>query len=81
MSPQDVGGAWEGNSVVPGGPPGSQGEASADPELVAQLPRTRPRTRCYVGGPGWDLTQLPPSVVALGSLSEVSNVLTSSAGL
>lgn len=59
----------------------SQADHSADPELVAQLPRTRPRTRCYVGGPGWNPTQLPPSVVALSSLSEASNVLTAAAGL
>lgn len=54
---------------------------SADPELVSQLPRTRPRTRCYVGGPGWDVRRLPASVVHLGSLGEAGNVLTATAGL
>ena len=59
----------------------SQIEGSADPEMVSQLPRTRPRTRCYVGGPGWDVHRLPPSVVHLGSLGEAGNVLTATAGL
>ena len=59
----------------------SQIAESADPELVSQLPRTRPRTRCYVGGAGWDVHQLPPSVVHLGSLGEAGNVLTATAGL
>lgn len=59
----------------------SQTEHSADPALAAQLPRTRPRTRCYVGGPGWNPTHLPPSVVALSSLNEANNVLTAAAGL
>lgn len=59
----------------------SQIAGSADPELVSQLPRTRPRTRCYVGGPGWDVHRLPASVVHLGSLGEAGNVLTATAGL
>ena len=59
----------------------SQTHNPNDPHTVAQLPRTRPRTRCYVGGPGWNPTQLPPTVVALTTLSEASNVLTAAAGL
>jgi DNA-binding transcriptional MerR regulator len=59
----------------------SQDDRNADPDLVGQLPRIRPRTRCYVGGPGWNPTRLPPTVVALGSLGEASNVLTAAAGL
>lgn len=59
----------------------SQIAESADTGLVSQLPRTRPRTRCYVGGPGWDVHLLPASVVHLGSLGEAGNVLTATAGL
>jgi DNA-binding transcriptional MerR regulator len=59
----------------------SQAPESADASLVAGLPRTRPRTRCYVGGPGWDVSVLPRSVVPLASLGEAGNVLTAAAGL
>lgn len=59
----------------------SQVAASADTGLVGGLPRTRPRTRCYVGGPGWDTALLPTSVVPLGSLGEAGNVLTAATGL
>ena len=50
------------------------------PTTVTQLPRTRPRTRCYVGGPGWNPTQLPPTIVILNTLHEATNVLTAAAG-
>lgn len=59
----------------------SQVRDSADTGCLSQLPRTRPRTRCYVGGAGWDTTVLPVSVVHLGSLGEATNVLTAAAGL
>ncbi|UZJ25380.1 cobalamin B12-binding domain-containing protein [Rhodococcus antarcticus] len=59
----------------------SQAPESADAALVGGLPRTRPRTRCYVGGPGWDTSVLPRAVVPLGSLGEAGNVLTAAAGL
>jgi DNA-binding transcriptional MerR regulator len=59
----------------------SQAPESADASLVGGLPRTRPRTRCYVGGPGWDVSVLPRSVVPLASLGEAGNVLTAAAGL
>ena len=59
----------------------SQTEDPNGPHAVAQLPRTRPRTRCYVGGPGWNPAQLPPTVVTLNTLNEASNVLTAAAGL
>ena len=59
----------------------SQHHHSANTDLVARLPRRRPHTRCYVGGPGWDTTALPPTVVLLSSLSEARNVLTAAAGL
>lgn len=59
----------------------SQLRESADAQLLVQLPRTRPRTRCYVGGPGWDLELLPPSVTPLGSLAEAGDVLAAAAGL
>lgn len=59
----------------------SQVTGSADTALVGGLPRTRPRTRCYVGGPGWDPALLPTSVVPLGSLGEAGNVLTAATGL
>jgi hypothetical protein len=42
---------------------------TADPELLRTLPRTRPQFRTYVGGPGWADRELPPRVVALGSLA------------
>jgi len=59
----------------------SQAQNPDGPATVAQLPRTRPRTRCYVGGPGWNPTELPPTIVTLTTLREASNVLTAAAGL
>ena len=59
----------------------SQTHNTTNPATLAQLPRTRPRTRCYVGGPGWNTTQLPPTIVTLNTLHEASTVLTAAAGL
>jgi transposase-like protein len=58
----------------------SQLPASADVEVLRSLPRTRPRFRTYVGGPGWSDVALPPQVVQLESLgsacSEISGAVT-----
>ena len=54
---------------------------SADTELVVGLPRTRPRPRSYVGGPGWDTYLLPTSVIPLASLGGAGNALAAAAGL
>jgi MerR family transcriptional regulator, light-induced transcriptional regulator len=48
----------------------SQLEPTADIDVVAALPVTRPRFRTYVGGPGWDDAALPPGVGRLRSLVE-----------
>jgi hypothetical protein len=48
----------------------SQLALSADVDVVAALPVTRPRFRTYVGGPGWDGAELPPGVERLRSLVE-----------
>jgi MerR family transcriptional regulator, light-induced transcriptional regulator len=46
----------------------SQLPSTADGAVVAALPRTRPRFRAYVAGPGWVEEPLPPRVDHLGSL-------------
>ena len=46
----------------------SQLPATADVEVVASLPRTRPPFRTFVAGPGWAGVKLPPRVVHLVSL-------------
>jgi DNA-binding transcriptional MerR regulator len=48
----------------------SQLPATADSDLVRDLPRTRPRFRTFVAGPGWDDAELPPRVTRLGTLEE-----------
>jgi MerR family transcriptional regulator, light-induced transcriptional regulator len=48
----------------------SQMAATADADVLRALPRTRPRFRTYVGGPGWYGTELPPRVLLLESLVE-----------
>jgi DNA-binding transcriptional MerR regulator len=48
----------------------SQLALSADVDVVAALPVTRPRFRTYVAGPGWDGAELPPGVERLRSLVE-----------
>jgi hypothetical protein len=46
----------------------SQLARTADVDALGSLPRTRPRFRTYVGGPGWAGRELPPRVVLLESL-------------
>jgi len=48
----------------------SQIEPTADVDVVAALPVTRPRFRTYVAGPGWDGAALPRGVDHLDSLAE-----------
>lgn len=43
--------------------------ATADPGVLRSLPRTRPRVRTFVAGPGWVDVELPPRAVALDSLA------------
>lgn len=59
----------------------AQRAGTADPSAADRLPRTRPRTRCYVGGPGWDPAELPDAVVLLSSLGEADEVLSAAAGM
>lgn len=54
----------------------AQASLTADAELLRGLPRTRPRFRTYVAGPGWDDAVVPPRVVRLGSLGEAARELT-----
>lgn len=53
----------------------SQLPPTADVDVVAALPRTRPRFRTFVAGPGWADTKLPPRVVRLDSLSDAERDL------
>jgi MerR family transcriptional regulator, light-induced transcriptional regulator len=46
----------------------SQIAGSADVEALGALPRTRPRFRTFVAGPGWVGVALPARVVRLDSL-------------
>jgi DNA-binding transcriptional MerR regulator len=41
---------------------------TADPKLIATMPRTRPRFRTFVAGPGWDGSALPRRAGRLTSL-------------
>jgi len=52
----------------------------ADLALFDALPRTRPRTRCFVGGPGWAGLTLPTTVTLLHSLGEACDALRAAAG-
>lgn len=47
--------------------------------LVA-LPRTRPRTRCFVGGPGWADVVLPATITMLATLQGGCDALAAAAG-
>jgi DNA-binding transcriptional MerR regulator len=47
----------------------SQMHATADVDVLRGLPRTRPRFRTFVAGPGWTAATLPPRVVLLDSLA------------
>lgn len=53
----------------------SQLPGTADLEVLRVLPRTRPRFRMFVAGPGWAGVELPPRMVLLGSLAEASAAL------
>jgi transposase-like protein len=59
----------------------SQLEPTADVEVVAALPVTRPRLRTFVAGPGWAGAALPPGVVLLGSLEDAADRLGAAVGL
>lgn len=50
----------------------SQLGATADTDVLRSLPRTRPRYRLFVAGPGWVEATLPPRTVRLDSLAEAS---------
>lgn len=52
----------------------------ADLALFDALPRTRPRTRCFAGGPGWAGLTLPTTVTSLHSLGEAHDALRAAAG-
>lgn len=53
----------------------SQSMRTADVEMVRGLPRTRPRFRIYVAGPGWADVAVPPRVVRLESLAHAEREL------
>jgi hypothetical protein len=42
--------------------------ATADVDVLESLPRTRPRFRTFVAGPGWDDVELPGRTARLASL-------------
>lgn len=54
----------------------AQLRSSADAGTLYSLPRTRPRFRTYVAGPGWLGVELPPRIVRLGSLADAEEQLT-----
>ena len=59
----------------------SQLPPTADAEVLAGLPTTRPRVRTFVAGPGWAEVDLPPRVRRLASLPDaVDAVVTATAG-
>ncbi|WP_300017251.1 MerR family transcriptional regulator [Pseudonocardia sp.] len=53
----------------------AQMPATADVEVLRALPRTRPRFRTYVAGPGWTGVALPPRITWLGSLRDAEREL------
>jgi methanogenic corrinoid protein MtbC1 len=53
----------------------SQLAATADPGLLASLPRTRPAFRIFVGGPGWADVTVGPRIVRLSSLQEATDAI------
>jgi len=53
----------------------SQLPGTADPDLLAALPRTRPGFRTFVAGPGWDGIALAAQIARLTSLEEAANVM------
>ncbi len=54
----------------------SQTTGTADVSVLRALPRTRPRFRTFVAGPGWAADALPPRVVLLDSLAGAEDELT-----
>ena len=57
----------------------SQLRATADPQVLRSLPRTRPAYRGFVAGPGWAGTELPPRIGWLGSLEEATDAISAAA--
>ncbi len=53
----------------------SQLTSTADPEVLRSLPRTRPRSRTFVAGPGWAEVELPPRVELLTSLRQATDLV------
>ncbi len=58
----------------------AQVRGGADPEMFQLRPRTRIRTRCFVGGPAWEGVVLPPSVLLVSTLAEAGAALSAAAG-
>ena len=57
----------------------AQLDPNADLNLVDQLTRTQPPTRCFVAGPVWAHHELPPTVRWLSTLAQVADTLTTTA--
>ena len=53
----------------------SQLTATADPNVLLSLPRTRPEYRTFAAGPGWAGVELPPRVMLLTSLLQATDVI------
>jgi MerR family transcriptional regulator, light-induced transcriptional regulator len=53
----------------------SQMPGGADPGLLRGLPRTRPRFRTFVAGPGWSAVGLPPRAGRLVSLQQAVDLV------
>jgi hypothetical protein len=57
----------------------SQTAATADVGLLDSLPETRPRSRTFVAGPGWEDLGLPARVQPLTSLAQAVDALVTAA--
>ena len=57
----------------------SQTAATADVALLETLPETRPRSRTFVAGPGWEDLGLPARVQPLTSLAQAVDALVTAA--
>ena len=57
----------------------SQTAATADVALLETLPETRPRSRTFVAGPGWEDLGLPARVQPLTSLTQAVDALVTAA--
>ena len=53
----------------------SQTAATADVGLLDSLPETRPRSRTFVAGPGWEDLGVPARVQPLTSLAQAVDAL------